>query len=171
MTHLEDIHMKKLIALVLALVLAFAAFGCSSGSTSTPEVPENATPAQKIIADFTAKAGSHGTLQDLADALMTEDNMPFALASMEVEPGYLNGFSAEIGGFKEGIMIGPMIGSIPFISYVFVLDEGADANAFVQTLKDNADLRWNICTAADEMAAGISGNMVCFVMSPANFEE
>ena len=57
--------------------------------------------------------------------------------------------------------------TIPFVGYIFVLDADADAEAFVQTLKDNADPRWNICTEADETIAEHVGNTVFFVMCPA----
>ena len=91
---------------------------------------------------------------------------------MPVEPGLLSGFdNAEITGFKEGVMFGPAIGSIAFVGYVFELEEGTDAEAFKTTLKDNANLRWNICVAAEEMVVESEGNKVFFVMCPASFDE
>lgn len=93
------------------------------------------------------------------------------MGAMEVEAGFLSGFdNAEITGFKSGVMVAPMIGSIAFVSYVFELEDGADADAFVKTLKDNANLRWNICVTADEMADATEGNFVYFVMAPMSFE-
>ena len=68
-------------------------------------------------------------------------------------------------------MFAPMIGTIPFIGYVFTLSDASQASSLIATLKANADLRWNICTSADEMVAGSSGNKVFFVMSPISFEE
>ena len=42
------------------------------------------------------------------------------MGAMEVEAGFLSGFdNAEITGFKSGVMVAPMIGSIAFVSYVF----------------------------------------------------
>ena len=67
-------------------------------------------------------------------------------------------------------MFAPMIGSIPFVGYVFTLEEGADAAAFMQTLTDNADPRWNVCVEADETVVENADNMVFFVMCPAQFE-
>ena len=91
---------------------------------------------------------------------------------MEVEPGLLQGFdNAEIKGFKEGAVFMPMIGTIPFIGYVFTLEDGTDASSFISKLKSNANLRWNICTTADEMVAGSVGNKVFFVMCPTEFAE
>lgn len=92
--------------------------------------------------------------------------------TMEVEPGYLTGFNNyEVTGFEQGVMFAPMIGSIPFVGYVFTLPADADADAFVTGLKDNADLRWNICVEADEMIAEANGNKVFFLMCPATLEQ
>lgn len=91
---------------------------------------------------------------------------------MEIEPGYLTGFdNTEITGFKEGAVFMPMIGTIPFVGYVFTLENAADAPAFISKLKSAANLRWNICTSADEMVAGSAGNKVFFVMCPTEFAE
>ena len=91
---------------------------------------------------------------------------------MAVEPGLLNGFdNAEITGFKEGVMFSPMMGTIPFVGYIFVLEDGADVDAFKDTLEKNANLRWNICTEAEELTVDNEGNTVFFLMSPKNFEE
>ena len=85
--------------------------------------------------------------------------------SAPVEEGFLAGFgNTEIKGFKEGAMFAPVIGSVPFVGYVFFLEDNADASAFISTLKANADLRWNICVEAEEMVAGNVGNKVFFVM-------
>ena len=67
-------------------------------------------------------------------------------------------------------MFAPMIGTIPFVGYVFTLDEGADVDAFMQVLSDNADPRWNICTEAEETVIESADSMVFFVMCPAQFE-
>lgn len=143
-----------------------------------PEVKPESKPEEKpktvgniLLADFKSKASTMST-QAIADALLTNPVIPFGGASMSVEPGFLNGFdNAEIKGFSEGYMFAPMIGSIPFIGYVFTLDADTDASSFVANLKANANKRWNICTEADEMIAGNVGNKVFFVMCPASFDE
>lgn len=111
------------------------------------------------------------TAQEMADTILANPMIQFEGASMPVEEGLLTGFgNAEITGFKEGVMFAPMIGSIPFVGYVFALDEGADVDAFMQVLKDNADPRWNICTEAEETVVENADNMVFFVMCPSQFE-
>ena len=111
------------------------------------------------------------TAQEMADAILANPMIQFGGASMEVAEGLLTGFgNTEINGFNSGVMFAPMIGTIPFVGYVFTLDEGADVDAFVQTLRDNADPRWNICTEAEETVVENADNMVFFVMCPAQFE-
>lgn len=135
-----------------------------------PEEPK--TVGNTLLSDFKAKAGSHSSAVSLAEALLTNPVIKFNGGAMAVEPGFLTGFdNAEIKGFKEGAMFAPMIGTIPFVGYVFTLEDGVNASDFISTLKSSANLRWNICTTADEMIAGSSGNKVFFVMSPKSFEQ
>lgn len=191
--------MKKFITLLAALTLVGSFTACSSkpvppaepqDTTAAVEVDTTAaqqedttaavggetaegSPAAMVLADFKEKmaSGESYTAEELANALVMNEQMPFAGAAMAVEPGFLNGFSAEINGFAEGAMFSPMIGSIPFVGYIFNLEEGADTAAFMETLKSNADLRWNICTQADEMVCEAEGQTVFFVMAPASFDE
>ncbi len=94
-----------------------------------------------------------------------------SMVAVEAEAGLLSGFgNTEIKDFKSAAMVAPMIGSIALVSYVFELEEGADAEAFVKTLTDNANLSWNVCVTADEMATATEGNFVFFIMAPASFE-
>ena len=110
--------------------------------------------------------------QDMADAILANPMIQFGGATMEVEPGLLTGFdNAEITGFSNGVMFAPMIGSIPFVGYVFTLEDGVDAAAFMQTLTDSANPRWNVCVEADETVVENADNMVFFVMCPSQFEE
>ena len=141
------------------------------GQSAMEALGDDASPAQIVIADFTDKvnSGEYGTLEELAVALSEADYYPYAMATMPVEPGYLNGFSHEIEGFTVGHMVSPMIGAIPFVAYVFEVD--GDVDAFAKTLTDSADLGWNICTFADEMLYSVNGNKVCIVMAPASFDE
>ena len=137
----------------------------------TPQQQAPKTAGNVLLSDFSAKAGSYSDAHSLAEAVASNSIIPFATAAMAVEPGALSGFNSDITGFKEGAMFGPVIGSIPFVGYVFVLEDGADASAFVSTLKSNANLRWNICVEAEEMVVGSSGNKVFFVMTNKTFEE
>ncbi len=130
------------------------------------------TLGQTLLADFQAKAADESmNCQVLADEILKNPVIQFGPATMPVEPGLLTGFdNAEIKGFKEGVMFAPMIGSIPFVGYVFDLEEGTDGAAFMQTLKDNANPRWNICVEAEETVVEQVGNKVFFLMCPKSIE-
>lgn len=80
---------------------------------------------------------------------------------------YISGFQTEIKGFDKVVAIRPMISTIPFLAYIFEVKE---ADAFAENLKKNADLRWNICTEADDLEVSVVDKYVFFVMSPKNFD-
>ena len=187
--------MKKIIALLacLALLLSMAACGTSTPDTTTHdttteptnevtdptdeivETPDEPTATEGTVGETllaTFKANSSATAQEIADLVISNPIIQFMPATMPMEPGYLSGFGdIEITGFEECVMFGPMIGTIPFIGYVFTLAEGADVEAFKTTLSENANLRWNICTAAEELVVESEGNTVFFLMCPASFEQ
>ncbi len=164
--------MKKVIAIVMAALMIFALAACgSNGGTTEPETtaPAPTTVGTKLLADF--KTMTDKTPQEIADALLTNEVIQFMPATMPVEEGFLNGFNNEIKGFEEGVMFGPAIGTIPFVGYIFTVAEGGDVDAFVTTLETEANLRWNICTEAEELIVEAAGNTVFFVMCPTTFEE
>lgn len=146
-------------------------------ATQTP----TATPTQKpteapktlgntLLSVF--KSNASKSPQAIAEALMSSPAIKFAGGASPVEPGLLSGFgNTEIKGFKSGSMFAPMIGSIPFVGYVFELEDSKNVSSFISTLKSSADLRWNICVEAEEMVTGSSGNKVFFVMCPKSLDE
>ncbi len=170
--------MKKVIAIVLALVVVIGLVACATvggnndETTTLEETTGAATVANTFAEAFKAEAAKEGaTANTIATALSANELVAFMPMVQDMEAGYLAGFSADITGFKACTAFVPMIGTIPFVSYVFELEADADKDAFITTLKDNADLRWNICTAAEEMVAETEGNFVFFVMAPLSFEQ
>lgn len=147
--------MKKIIILVTLVLMTISAIGC--GKEDNSETAN--TIGAKYANIFNASKGT--TCDALAEELLDGDELNMNLVKVEVEPGFLNGFDDEITGFNEGVMLSPMIGSIPFVGYVF---ETSDPNALETLLKDKANLRWNICTEADEMVSSTKGNFVFFMM-------
>ncbi len=141
-------------------------------TTTKPEDVAPKTVGNILLADFKAKAASSNALS-LAESLVANPVMADIMAgAMEVEPGFLTGFdNNEITGFKNGAVFMPMIGTIPFVGYVFELEDGVSASSFISNLKSSANLRWNICTTADEMVSGSVGNKVFFVMCPTSFDQ
>ena len=153
--------MKRTLSLFLAALLALTLTAC--GQTA-------ATPGENLCQVFLDlhQENPEADVLTLAEELLSHESIPFAGAVAQVEPGLLAGFgNTEITGFSEGAQFAPMIGSIPFVGYIFKVD--GDVNAFMDTLRANADLRWNICTEADEMLCESVGNTVFFLMAPASF--
>ena len=145
----------------------------ASLESNSSSAADSVTVGQTLLADFENQMteAADKNAQSIADALLTNPVISFAGATMAVEPGLLTGFgNTEITDFQEGVMFSPMIGTIPFVGYIFVLEDGADADNFIGLLEDNADLRWNICTEAEELVVHSVGNTVFFVMCPKSFE-
>jgi len=160
--------MKKTFAIILAVLLLASFTACGSKKA------EANTVGTKLFAEFETLVKENPNMSsiELADALVTNEMIPFSGGAMGIEPGMQMGFgNAEITGFSEGALFAPMIGTIPFIGYVFILEDGADVDAFMETLESNADPRWNICTEAEETVVDHVDNKVFFVMCPASLEE
>ena len=91
------------------------------------------------------------------------------LYAAAVEPGVLLGFGDfeheyEVTGFAEGATFAPVISPNSFIGYVFRLEDGADADAFMKELGENANLVWNVCIGANTKIIEADGNTVLFMM-------
>lgn len=157
--------------LPLVVVLAIGLCGCRAqeqekdipGSTeiesSVNEKEENATVGKQYLNAF---MNSEQTEADpMVDELLNQVEVPYSLAKMEVSEGYLNGFDEEITGFQKGVMFSPMIGTIPFVGYVFETD---DTDALLSLLKEKANPAWNVCTEADETVSTSKEQLVFFLM-------
>ena len=192
--------MKKIIALLLTLVLAFSVVACTKTTDNnenntpdtnndvvdteeivaddtdeTPAADDGASVAQTLVSEFkTLSADTSLNAQAIADALLGSAVLSNVgmMGTMPIEDVYLSGFdNYEVKGFDECVMFSPMIGTIPFVGYVFTVADGVDAAAFASDLEANANLRWNICVAADEVATAVEGSKVMFVMAPMSFEQ
>ena len=157
--------------------LASTKMVCSSVNVATTKAGINMDAIAKMggiikkTAYLTRDNNSIGCAKLVVFANVPEDN-PFMAGAMTVEEGLLTGFdNAEIKGFADGAVFMPMIGSIPFVGYVFDLAADADVDAFKATLEANANPRWQICVTADETIIENVGNTVFFLMCPASLGE
>lgn len=142
---------------------------------SKPETkPETNPEASGTAGDVLAsvwRANSGKSIEDIANAVITHESIQFMGGTNPIEEGFLSGFdNFEVKGFSKGIMFGPMMGTIPFVGYVFELPANADVDAFVSGLRANANPRWNICTEAEQTIVEKSGNKVFFLMCPKSLE-
>lgn len=171
-------NMKKLLAIVLSGMLIFSLTACG-GSTEEdntktvvePTVEEGTFGATLWEAFVTTmEENASATALDIANVLVENESIFFSGAAMNVEEGYLAGFSEDINGFADGAMYAPMMSSIAFVGYVFVLEEGDDVEAFMTTLSENSNPRWNICVEAEQTVIGAYNNTVFFLMCPESNE-
>lgn len=123
----------------------------------------NKTLGGKLALEFKKQIKDSTDISAIAKALAAEDFSTYSCDVLDASEGFLTGFKEEIKGFKKGVTFRPMIGSIPFVGYIFETD---DAEALKATLLDKADPRWNICTEAAETICVTSGNYVFFTMCP-----
>ena len=139
--------------------------------TTAPDTSAD-TLGNTLYKDFLSKveANPDMSVEELANQIIANPVIQFGPAVMPVEAGYLPGFTEEVSGFKSGAMFAPMIGSIPFVGYIFELESEDDVEAFLTTLKDTSDPRWNVCVEADETVMGNSGTKIFFVMCPTSIE-
>lgn len=182
--------MKKGMAACLAilLVMGLSACGCSSTPAPTtpteqlkpteqtktevikPQVEENTLGATQWAAFQQAiTVNQDATAEELATALAESTAELFfgTAAPIEKDAEYFAGFDEyRITGYKAAAVYMPSIGSIPFVGYVFELEDGVDPAKFLKNLTDNCNPRWNICVEAEQTVAGAIGNRVFFLMCP-----
>ncbi len=138
---------------------------------SVVEKPD-VTFAQQLKEQFQAEVINDTDIKSLANRLASNAGFSdVAIDVTSIEEGWLPGFSEDITGFTEGYTFGPIVSTIPFIGYVFELDSKDSVDTFTEDLQNKANLRWNVCTEADEMIITSYDNVVFFVMSPYSFED
>ncbi len=140
-----------------------------------PQVEENTVGAAQWAAFQQAiTVNQDATAEELASALAESTAGLFfgTAAPIEKDAEYFAGFdNYRITGYKAAAVYMPMIGSIPFVGYVFELEDGVTPATFIKNLTDNCNPKWNVCVEADQTVAGAIGNRVFFLMCPKKMEE
>lgn len=70
----------------------------------------------------------------------------------------------ELHGFTDGAILSPMISPNTFICYVFFVKEASAMAGFEETLKNQANLAWNVCVVAHSVITQTDGTAVLFIM-------
>lgn len=175
------ITIALIVVVALAAVLGVTVFGGNKPAEPTepagpsviePQVEANTIGANQWDAFKKAvEANANATVEELANALLENTADLFFGGAMPLEQGteFFTGFdNYQITGYKSAAVYMPMIGSIPFVGYVFELEDSTDVAAFVNALKENCNPRWNICVTADQTVVGAIDNRVFFLMCPEN---
>ena len=162
----------KLVLIVTALVFTSCLLtGCGKDNKDKEDTNNNKekTVAQTLVSQFEDEIKKEKDIEKVAKKLSENKVLEIQLDVSTVKKGdYVSGFKTEIKDFNSSVVIRPIIGSIPFVAYIFEVDNPEE---FSKNLKENADLRWNICTEADNMEISIVDNYVFFIMSPENLEQ
>ena len=117
---------KRLTAIFLAVLAVLTLAACGQGETA----PGTMGTMLAQVFEERGKADPNLDLTDLGNTLMNDSGLPIDGEVTPVEPGLLMGFgNDEITGFAEGVMFAPVIGTIPFVGYLFRLDAGTDGDA------------------------------------------
>lgn len=166
--------MKKK-SIILSLIILVGGLVLLSGCDKKEDKPTDdeivRTTGGKIVDVFKEKVKDSEDMETLAKEV-NEALVDFIEIKTDVVPikkgDYIEGFNEEIKDFKSAIAIKPMITGQPFIIYIFKVENPKE---FAKNLEKNANLRWNICTEADEALTEVDGDYVFFVMTKKNFGE
>ena len=161
--------MKRLFAVLLVGLMVFALAACKDTENTT------ATEEKIVVPDTTGGHfvnvflnNSDKSLHEIADAIISDSGLGGHTCTVtDVSEGVLKGFgNAEIAGFKKAVLVSTRSVKLPFLAYVFELEDGTDAENFKQTLKDNVDLKYNGITSADEIIVQDKGDKVVVIITP-----
>lgn len=161
---------KILLMIFMTILSSCLILGCSKEEKeNSQEKEESSSIALTLSKQFKEEIKDEKNLEKIANNIAKNEILEISTdVAVLKESDYLSGFQTEIKGFKKAVTIRPIIGTIPFIVYIFEVEE---SEKFAETLKQNADLRWNICTEADDLEVTTVDNYVFFVMSPSSFDE
>ena len=179
---------KVVTAILLTAMMLSNLTACGTSTVDVPETSAQYTSTEIInneavtgyfVTDVTSYfknnyrsvKSSYDRNVEFASKLAETCGVPFELASISAQPGELAGFNEPIQDFVSAVQFGPMIGSIPFVGYLFELEDGVSGEDFAENLKAAANLRWNICTEAETITVIPEGNTVLFIMHTNYFEE
>jgi hypothetical protein len=158
--------MRKILVIMLTISMVFGLAAC--GSSTSGKIGDQIEASFKAVMKETPNVPT----EEIAGKVTADISLPFSTMTQRVDEGILAGLgNAEITGFNEAAMFCPLIGSIPFLGYIFALKDDTDVDAFIQTLKDNADLAWNICTEAEDLNITSVGSTVFFLMSKNDYDD
>lgn len=158
--------MKKMTAMLLALVMALslAACGKTYEPSPAPTVPATEAPAAKV----------EGTMEELLNKIIEKQPVEFMGMAMTLDltdtsedgmwmvKSYTGLDSAE--SITEAAFYEPMMGSIPYSMVMVRTAEGADIKAVAEGMKSGIDQRKWICVEADDLQVVSYGDVVMLIM-------
>ena len=154
--------MKKIFAMLLAVVMMFSLVACGGKTAEPPAAPTDATV--KV----------EGTMEELLNKVVEINPVEFMGGTVPIdltdtsEDGlwnikYNTGLdSAE--GLTDAAVFGPMMGSIAFSMVMVRTAEGTDVKTIAEGMKNGIDPRKWICVEADDVEVVSFGDVVMLIM-------
>lgn len=154
--------MKKIFAMLLAVVMMFGLVACGGKTAEPTTAPTEAT------------AKVEGTMEELLNKVVEIQPVEFMGGTMPIdltdtsEDGlwnikYNTGLdSAE--GLTDAAVFGPMMGSMAFSMVMVRTAEGTDVKTVAGGMKNGIDPRKWICVEADDLQVVSFGDVVMLIM-------
>ena len=111
------------------------------------------------------------SVNEAMEAIRINPEIVFMTEISAINEGMLLGFGDNsISGFTEGVMLKPTIPTIPFVAYIFSVDDSQNVEEFARNLSVCVELKWNEVEEADDITVSIAGQYVFCVISKYYFE-
>ncbi len=149
--------MKKIIAIVAALVIVLGVFAACGGEKA-PEV----TPYEGTLEDLTTKLYEANPVE-----FMVGPAMAVELTDTDALMAYLGLESAD--GIAEATWSESMIGAQPYSLVLAKVSEGADMEAIKAAMFAGINQRKWICVEADQLRVVSSADVIMLVMAGSEF--
>ena len=149
--------MKKIIALLLAMVMMMAFVACGEEKEETPKVENLTGTMEEVIASINEK---HGAVEL---PLMT---MTLDLTDMDAVT--YNTALTSVDNVSDIAISEPMMGQ-PYSLVLVRTKDGADAKAVAEEMYNKIDTRKWVCMEADTKTAAYYGDVAMFFMVNSEF--
>lgn len=137
----------------------------NQGTENNDQNQGETTVGQTCINVYKEQIAAGASIEDALNAVAEKIEL---MGMVEKDFEWVQGFDTTITGYTHIYGLMPMFGGFPFIMYSFETD---DVDALKAMLDEHADLRWNICTAAEEKFIEVVDGKVVFVMARKTFDE
>ncbi len=120
---------------------------------------DSSTTAHICISTYKEQLAAGASIEDALNAVAEKIEL---MGMVEKDLEWVQGFDTTITGYSHVYSLMPMMMGFPFIMHVF---ETENVDTLKAMLDAHADLRWNICTQAEEKLMDVVDGKVVFVMA------
>ena len=162
--------MSKKLIIIIAIIAVVAIVAVALGTVVLKDKPEQDDKGAAVENNKETSAGDvEGTLEEIMTKVyagIPEENLPMALSNIEVNDENVEYYigTADVE-YAEALANESMVGSIAHSVVLVRLNDAKDAEATVQTIKENVNPRKWICIEASNVVVKNKGNLVILIMS------